>query len=47
MSFKHHSRCICSPNANDDQNRDCPVHRPTSMTFGISLFEIRDQGGNQ
>lgn len=45
MSFRHHSQCICGPSP-CDENRDCPVHRPYALTFGVSLFEIRDQRGD-
>jgi len=40
MSFRHHSLCICSPNAKDETNRDCPVHRIRGLTFGMDHSEI-------
>ena len=33
--LRRHPWCICSPNPWDESNRDCPVHRPGSMPWGI------------
>jgi len=35
--------CICDPN-NTDPSRDCPLHRPTEMTFGLDIGELRRGG---
>jgi len=35
--------CICDPN-NSDPSRDCPLHRPTEMTFGLDIEELRRGG---
>lgn len=35
--------CICDPN-NTDPSRDCPIHRPTGMTFGLDTGELRRGG---
>ena len=35
--------CICDPN-NTDPSRDCPLHRPTEMTFGLDTWELRRGG---
>ena len=44
MTFRNHSRCICSPNPWDETNRDSPVHRPGSLPWGIDLTEIHRGG---
>ena len=35
--------CLCGPNR-VDPNRDCPIHRPKHMTFGLDLGELRRGG---
>jgi hypothetical protein len=35
--------CICSPNPNDT-NRDCAVHPPDGITFGLEPGELRRGG---
>lgn len=35
--------CLCGPNRTDP-NRDCPVHQPEHMTFGLDLDEWRRGG---
>ena len=44
--LRHHSMCIYGPSP-CDENRDCPVHRPYGMTFGVSLSEVRHQRGSE
>ena len=35
--------CLCGPNR-ADPNRDCPVHRPEDLTFGLDPHELRRGG---
>jgi len=35
--------CLCGPNR-EDPDRDCPVHRPEDITFGLDTHELRRGG---
>lgn len=35
--------CLCGPNK-IDPNRDCPIHQPKDMTFGLDINELRRGG---
>jgi hypothetical protein len=35
--------CLCGPNR-EDPDRDCPVHRPEDITFGLDTNELRRGG---